>query len=161
MRSKLEGQGVYMIIRKMTEADLPQVCAIEKDCFSDPWSEESFAKSLQDKNNYYIVVEIDGEIVAYCGYWGIVDEGHIYNVAVKKEYRRQRIGYRMLKALLEEASARGIDSFTLEVRASNQAAIGLYESLGFKPVGIRRDFYAKPREDAVIMWLESIQQFPL
>mgnify|MGYP000727998349 CR=1 FL=1 len=150
-----------MLIRKMTEADLPQVCAIEQESFSEPWSEESFAKSLKEANNHYIVVEKDGEIVAYCGYWGIAGEGHIYNVAVKKEYRRQHIGYRMLKALLLEAADRGISSFTLEVRAGNEAAIGLYESLGFKRVGIRRDFYSKPREDAVIMWLESIQQFPL
>lgn len=142
-----------MVIRRMTEADLPQVCAIEKDSFSEPWSMESFEKSLREANNYYIVVEIDKEIVAYCGYWGIAGEGQIYNVAVKKEYRRQHIGYKMLKALLEEATKKGIRFFTLEVRASNQAAIGLYESLGFKPAGIRRDFYSKPREDAVIMWL--------
>jgi len=150
-----------MIIRKMTEADLPEVYAIECDSFSEPWSMQDFAKCLKEPNNYYIVVESDGKIVAYCGYWGVVGEGHIFNVAVKKEYRQKGIGYQMMKALLSEAVNRGITSFTLEVRASNEPALRLYESLGFKRVGIRRDFYSKPREDAVIMWLESIQQFPL
>lgn len=146
-----------MIIRKMTEDDLPQVCAIEEETFSDPWSEEDFRKSMNEANNSYIVAEIDGKVVGYCGYWGIVGEGYIYNVAVKREYRRQAIGYRMLKSLLDEAIGRGITSFTLEVRCSNEAAIRLYESLGFVRTGIRRDFYSKPKEDAVIMWLTPIQ----
>lgn len=146
-----------MIIRKMTENDLPQVCAIEEETFSDPWSEEDFRKSMNEANNSYIVAEIDGKVVGYCGYWGIVGEGYIYNVAVKREYRRQAIGYRMLKSLLDEAIGRGITSFTLEVRCSNEAAIRLYESLGFVRTGIRRDFYSKPKEDAVIMWLTPIQ----
>lgn len=150
-----------MLIRKMTQADLLQVCAIERDIFSEPWSEEDFNTSLQDSNNNYIVVEIDGVIAAYCGYWGIAGEGYIYNVAVMNEYRRQHIGYRMLKVLLDEATGRDITSFTLEVRYSNEAAIRLYESLGFHKAGIRKNFYSKPREDAVIMWLKPIQQFPL
>lgn len=152
---------VIVLIRKMTQADLLQVYAIECESFSEPWSEEDFNTSLQDNNNNYIVIEIDGIIAAYCGYWGIAGEGYIYNVAVKNEYRRQHIGYRMLKVLLDEAAGRGITSFTLEVRYSNEAAIRLYESLGFTKAGIRKDFYSKPREDAVIMWLKPIQQFPL
>lgn len=150
-----------MLIRKMTQDDLHQVCAIERDSFSEPWSEDDFSSSLQNANNYYLVVEIDGEIAAYCGYWGIAGEGYIYNVAVKSEYRRKHIGYKMLKALLDEAAGRGINALTLEVRYSNKAAIALYESLGFRKAGIRKNFYSKPREDAVIMWLEPIQQFPL
>lgn len=150
-----------MIIRRMRQEDLEQVCAIERESFSEPWSYEDFNTSLQNDNNSYFVVEIEGEIVAYCGYWGIAGEGQIYNVAVKKEYRRQGIGYQMLKALLKDGADRGITSFTLEVRYSNDAAIRLYESLGFVKAAVRKDFYSKPREDAVIMWLESIQQFPL
>jgi ribosomal-protein-alanine N-acetyltransferase len=146
-----------MIIRKMTEADLPEVCAIEQETFSDPWSGEDFKSSLNEANNGYLIAEEDGEIAGYCGYWGIAGEGYIYNVAVKEKFRRQRIGYRMLKALLEESTGRGITSFTLEVRYSNEAAIRLYEALGFMRAGIRKDFYTKPKEDAVIMWLKPIQ----
>jgi ribosomal-protein-alanine N-acetyltransferase len=150
-----------MEIRRMTEADLPEVCAIENETFSDPWSREDFSNSLHDDKNDYLVVEIDGRIAAYCGFWGVAGEGDIFNVAVKKEYRRQHIGEAMLKALIEKGLARGITSFTLEVRSSNEPAIRLYESLGFERAGIRKDFYTKPKEDAVIMWLNTIQQFPL
>jgi ribosomal-protein-alanine N-acetyltransferase len=150
-----------MIIRKMTEADLSQVCTIEQETFSDPWSEEDFISSLKKPDNGYMVAEADGVIAGYCGYWGIAGEGYIYNVAVKKDFRRHRIGYQMLKTLLDESLDRGITSFTLEVRRSNEAAIRLYETLGFESAGIRRDFYTKPKEDAVIMWLKPLQQFPL
>jgi ribosomal-protein-alanine N-acetyltransferase len=145
----------------MTETDLPEVYAMEQEIFSDPWSEEDFRSSMQEINNGYLVAEIDQKIVGYCGYWGIVGEGYIYNVAVKKEYRNQRIGYRMLENLIETSKSKGIVSFTLEVRSSNKAAIHLYETLGFEAAGIRKDFYTKPNEDAVIMWLKPIQQFPL
>lgn len=146
-----------MEIRKMTEADIDQVCAIENETFSDPWSESDFKNSLMDAKNDYLVVDIDGEIAGYCGFWGVMDEGDIFNVAVKKEYRRQHIGENMLKALLEKGISRGITSFTLEVRCSNTPAIRLYEALGFARAGLRKDFYTKPREDAVIMWLNTIQ----
>lgn len=146
-----------MMIRKMTELDLPQVCAIEQETFSDPWTEEDFRSSYKEPNNEYLVAEQDGEVAGYCGYWGIAGEGYIYNVAVKKDFRRNKIGFQMLKALLAESSDRGITSFTLEVRHSNEAAIRLYESLGFERAGLRKDFYSKPKEDAVIMWLKLIQ----
>ncbi len=150
-----------MEIRSMTEADLSEVCAIENEIFSDPWSREDFRNSLLDDKNDYLVVEIDGRIAGYCGYWGVAGEGDIFNVAVKQEYRRQHVGETMLKALISKGLARGITSFTLEVRSSNEPAIRLYESLGFEKAGIRREFYTKPKEDAVIMWLNTIQQFPL
>ncbi len=150
-----------MEIRKMTEADLPEVCAIENETFSDPWSDEDFRNSLLDEKNDYLVAVIDGIVVGYCGFWGVAGEGDIFNVAVRKEYRRQKVGETMLKALIEKGIARGITSFTLEVRYSNEAAIRLYEALGFERAGIRKEFYTKPKEDAVIMWLNTIQQFPL
>jgi [ribosomal protein S18]-alanine N-acetyltransferase len=146
-----------MVIRNMTEADLPEVCAIENDTFSEPWSKEDFLSSMKEKNNGYLVAEIDGKVVGYCGYWGIAGEGYIYNVAVKNEFRNQKIGYIMLNTLLKDSKNRGISSFTLEVRITNQAAIRLYKALGFERAGIRRDFYSKPKEDAVIMWLKTIQ----
>lgn len=146
-----------MIIRSMTEEDLPQVYLIEQESFSDPWSEEDFYDSLTKDNNTYLIAEINDEIIGYCGYWGVAGEGDIYNVAVKKEFRGQRIGYQMLKSLIQDAYSRGITALTLEVRHTNEAAIHLYESLGFERVGVRKDFYTRPKEDAVIMWLNSIQ----
>lgn len=146
-----------MIFRDMTEADLAQICAIEQETFSDPWSEEDFKYAVSAPSNEYLVAEIDGEVVGYCGLWGIAGEGYIYNVAVKKEYRKQRIGYQMLQQLIKQAETKGIASFTLEVRITNLPAIKLYEALGFEQVGVRKDFYSKPKEDAVIMWRRPIQ----
>jgi ribosomal-protein-alanine N-acetyltransferase len=149
--------GERMEVRKMKESDLTQVCIIEQEIFSEPWSEEDFRKSLNEQNNGYLVASAYGCIAGYCGYWGAAPEAYIYNVAVKKEFRRQHIAYRMLERLVEDARAKQIDAITLEVRYSNAPAIGLYQQLGFEQGGIRRDFYVKPREDALIMWLKSIQ----
>lgn len=144
-------------IRRMEEKDLVEVLRIEEETFSDPWTMKDFSDSFHNQNNTYLVAEVDGKLAGYCGYWGIAGEGYIYNVAVAKEFRRQRIGYTMLRALLDEAKEKGIEAITLEVRRSNLPAIRLYESLGFQDVGIRKDFYSKPTEDAVIMWLRPIQ----
>ena len=146
-----------MTIREMKEADLTQISRIEQEIFSDPWSNEDFKDSFLSENNCYLIAEHDGVIAGYCGYWGIADEGYIYNVAVREEYRRQQIGYQMLSELIRHAKDRGISALTLEVRQSNEAARRLYERLGFVDAGIRKDFYAKPKEDAVIMWLKPIQ----
>lgn len=145
-----------MLIRNMTETDLDQVCKIEQVTFTDPWSKTSFLESISDSNNYYLVAELDGSIVGYCGYYGVAGEAYIYNVAVGKDFQRQGIGYLMLDELIKQATGRGITSMTLEVRESNQPAIGLYERLGFTQEGIRKDFYTKPIENAIIMWRNSI-----
>ena len=150
-----------MLIREMMDTDLAEVCRIEQEIFSNPWSYEDFEDSYKSENNTYLIVEVDGRIAGYCGYWGIADEGYIYNVAVREGYRRQQIGYRMVKELILHAKDKGITALTLEVRQSNEAARSLYERLGFMKAGVRKDFYTKPKEDAVIMWLQSIQQFPL
>lgn len=145
-----------MLIRDMLEADLDAVCIIEEETFSDPWHKVSFLESISDIDNHYLVAIIDGIVVGYCGYYGVAGEGYIYNVAVERTFRRQGIGYLMLKELIKQAEGRGITALTLEVRESNKPAIGLYKRLGFTREGIRKNFYTKPVEDAVIMWRNSI-----
>lgn len=145
-----------MLIRSMVEADLDEVCKIEQETFSNPWSKSSFLETISNQNNLYLVALVDGFIAGYCGYCGIVDEGYIYNVAVGQRFRRQGIGFYMLEELIKQANSRGITSLTLEVRKSNQPAIHLYKKLGFTQVGIRKDFYTKPQEDAIIMWRRPI-----
>lgn len=144
-----------ILIRSMEIEDLEQVCNIENQIFSKPWTREGFLSSLSDSNNIYLVVQRNDEIVGYCGLWGVVGEGQINNVAVKSLFRGQGIGQCMLTKLLQEGKKNSLTSFTLEVRESNAVAIGLYERLGFQPVGIRKNFYEEPREGAVIMWLEN------
>lgn len=141
-----------VIIREMKEADIPFVCDIENSIFSKPWSASSFLSSIKDINNIYLVVEEEEQIIGYCGLWGIVGEGQINNVAVKKECRNNGIGRKMLQKLLELGKENGLEEFTLEVRVSNKNAIHLYHSLSFKDAGIRKDFYEEPVEDAIIMW---------
>ena len=139
-------------IRRMEIKDIAQVCALEQEAFSMPWSEEDFRKALKNKDTCYMVMETADQVVALCGVRNIVGEGEITNVVTNKSVRNQGIGYELLLKLLEEGKRMGITAFTLEVRKSNMAAIHLYEKLGFTKEGIRKNFYEKPKEDALILW---------
>ena len=145
-----------LIIRKAEESDVPAVEAVEKACFSVPWSYESlYHDILENKLAFYIVAEIDGKVCGYVGVWKIFDEGHITNVAIAPEYRRMHIASAMLSVLFDVTGAQGIESYTLEVRAGNQAAIALYEGFGFREAGLRKGYYEDNGEDAIIMWKEK------
>lgn len=139
-------------IRKMTAQDVPAAAALERECFSEPWSENAYLDTLADENAVYLVAEADGDFAGMCGLLNILGEGDISNVAVKEVFRRRGIAERMLTELLEQGRNRGITAFTLEVRVSNAAALALYEKLGFGCEGRRRNFYGQPREDALILW---------
>jgi ribosomal-protein-alanine acetyltransferase len=136
----------------MNPQDLRQVAIIEKENFSCPWSETAFASTLEKENIIYLVaVELE-EIIGYCGEWYVLDEGEITNVAVSRSSRRKGIAVQLLQELFVQAQKKGVTLHTLEVRKSNQSAINLYEKLGFQAEGIRKNFYEKPTEDAIIMW---------
>lgn len=141
-----------MIIRNMTEGDLEQVCKIEQESFSDPWSRGTFVNSLCNPNEIYIVAEENDVILGFCGMWNIVGEGNITNVAVKRDYRGKKVGKALVIRLLELGEELEVYDFTLEVRVGNQSAIALYEKLGFEQAGIRKSYYTMPTEDAIIMW---------
>ena len=141
-----------VIIRPMTEEDLPQVETIEQESFSMPWSLDAFRSTIRREDTIYLTACRDGEILGYCGMYVSFDGGEIPNVAVHSACRNQGIGEKMLGALLERASDRGVTSVFLEVRESNGAARRLYEKLGFEEAGVRKNFYEKPRENAVILW---------
>lgn len=136
----------------MTEAYLDEVAAIEAEIFSRPWSRKGFSDSLKQKESLYVAALLDGRVAGYCGLLQSFDEADITNVAVKKEARGQGVATAMLTELMNQGRQRGICHFTLEVRAGNKTAIALYEKLGFVSVGIRKNFYDLPTEDAVIMW---------
>lgn len=141
-----------LIIRRMEEGDLSQVCAIEEATFSMPWSRKSFQDTLSYYHTLFLVAELGGEIAGYCGCYQSLEEAEITNVAVKEKLRGQGIGKMLLAELMRLGREQGAFAYTLEVRVSNQAAIHLYESLGFVSFGIRKNFYEKPKEDAMIMW---------
>ena len=141
-----------IIVRKMQPEDLLQVCEIEKDNFSLPWSEKSFLESMERNDTLFLVALNGEEVAGYLGCYCVAGEGEITNVAVKSSHRRQGVGRKLLETLYEEAKALHTQEFFLEVRESNEAAIGLYSRQGFVKEGVRKNFYEQPVENAVIMW---------
>ena len=152
----LEEQMSEIKIRTGKKEDLEQIALIEKECFSVPWSREALEEDmLGNRLSTYIVAEIDEVVCGYVGFWTIVDECHINNVALLPKYRRRHIGSAIIGALASWADESDIAGITLEVRESNEAAIGLYSSFGFKPGGLRKGYYEDNGENAVIMWREG------
>ena len=141
-----------IIVRKMQPEDLLQVCEIEKDNFSLPWSEKSFLESMERDDTLFLVALDREEVAGYLGCYCVAGEGEITNVAVKLSHRRQGVGGKLLETLYEDAAALNTKEFFLEVRESNTSAIALYSSQGFVKEGIRKNFYEMPVENAVIMW---------
>ena len=138
-------------IVKMEPGHAAQVAALEKVCFSDPWSEKSVASELENPLSLWLVA-VEGETVAgYVGSQSVMGESDMMNVAVAPEYRRRGIAEALVTALLEELLKAGNQSLTLEVRASNAPAIALYVKLGFERIGLRRNYYRNPKEDALIL----------
>lgn len=138
----------------MTIEDLEAVYELSKACFSVPWSMDSLTKELSNPVAQYQVAEIGHEIVGYAGLWCVMDEGEITNIAVAHEHRQKGIGQAILQALLTRAKENNLKKVHLEVRASNTAAIKLYEKVGFNVMGTRKHYYTQPVEDAVIMSYE-------
>lgn len=138
-------------IRLMDYSDVKQVSEIEKQTFTSPWSEASFKETIVRDDTIYLAAYENEEIAGYCGLWQSLDEADITNVAVKEEYRGRHIAKAMLTKLIELGVSKGIETFMLEVRESNKNAIGLYLGLGFEVVGIRKSYYQRPVENAVIM----------
>ena len=128
------------------------VFEVEKSCFEDYWSKDSFKKELSNNLAKYLVAKVDGKIAGYVGIWFVVDEGHITNVAVHEDYRGKKIGDKLINELVQVCKDNKIVSMTLEVRASNKIAQNLYRKYGFKMAGIRKEYYSNNKEDAIIMW---------
>lgn len=141
-----------LYIRPMEEKDVDAVSRLEEETFSMPWSRSAFLNMITKADAAYYVAELDGVIVGGCGVLMAAGEGNITNVAVTESVRGQGVGTKMLRHLIGEGEKQGLTAFTLEVRVSNEAAIHMYEKLGFRSEGIRPNFYEKPAEDAMIMW---------
>ncbi|HEX9350311.1 MAG TPA: ribosomal protein S18-alanine N-acetyltransferase [Gaiellaceae bacterium] len=146
--------------RKLKLRDLTAIEEIERSSYPTPWSRSMFAGELA-KPSSICLGAIDVEANRLVGYLIIsryVDAWHVMNIAVAKDYRRRRIATRLIERLFEVTSGDGRRGYTLEVRVSNEAAIRLYESLGFKARGVRRGYYTDNREDALIMWKDPVRE---
>lgn len=136
---------------QMTAGHVSQVAALEKACFSDPWSERSVASELENPLALWLVA-LDGDTVAgYVGSQSVMGEADMMNLAVHSDYRRRGIGKALVLELIAALKNRGVSSLALEVRASNTPARMLYEAVGFRQVGRRPRYYQNPKEDALIL----------
>ena len=150
---------VKLVIDGMRLEDLDEVQGIEETSFSTPWPANAYRSELMtNRLASYLVGRADGRIVAYGGMWLMVDEAHITTFAVHPDWRRQRIGERLLLAFFDLAADRHARELTLEVRLSNLSARRLYEKYGFRPVGLRPRYYSDNNEDALIMTTEPIDE---
>lgn len=138
-------------LRTLSKSDAPMLAVLEKECFSCPWSEESFFECLGNERFYFVGLFENDELVGYGGLATVLDEGDVANIAVRSDKRGQGFGKMLLNALCDEAEKRGVVYLHLEVRESNAPARHLYESFGFTIDGIRKNYYAKPQENAVLM----------
>lgn len=137
----------------MTEAHLDGVMELEEATFSIPWSRADFEREIRENAMaiYYVAAE-EGKILGYAGMWHVVTEGHITNVGVLEEARRRGIGSMLMEKMMETAREKKMTGMTLEVRMGNAPAQALYHKFGFRAEGVRRNYYADTKEDAIIMW---------
>lgn len=154
-------------IRPAKEGDLAAVAALEATCFRHPWTMQGFAEAFGNERVVFLVAAMDGgktadssgriaaddpgRIAGYALLYTAADEGEIPTIAVAQDCRRQGVGKKLLQALFDAGRAMGIRRIYLEVRQGNGAAIALYAANGFRKMGVRRNFYREPTEDADVM----------
>lgn len=143
-----------MTINPMKKDHVAQVAALERQCFADPWSEGSIASELDNPLSLWLVAEQDGAICGYIGSQTVLDETDMMNIAVRQDCRRQGIAAALIEELVSRLKERGSHILRLEVRESNTPAIALYNSMGFTQLGIRRNYYRNPKENALILGKE-------
>lgn len=142
-------------IRVMECEDIPQAAAMEREYFGEPWSKQGFREALETPYALFLAAVQGEKLIGYCGIYLSMDEGEITNVAVHRDYRCRGIGRRLLEELQRRTLQLQVHTLFLEVRVSNESAVRLYESCGFKEAGLRRDFYRNPVEDAKLMKLDQ------
>ena len=138
--------------RPLVASDIDAVFAIEAGAFTTPWQPETFEGLLgRDTVEMVVMTDQTSEVIGYAVLWCILDQGELANLAIVPERRGAGLGSHLLRHVLDVAALRGVAKFFLEVRASNAAAIALYEGFGFTEIGVRRGYYDNPKEDALVM----------
>lgn len=157
MVAELEPQELEVHIVPMRRRHLRSVLRIEGEVYPRPWSMSLFLSELAMRSTrWYVVARVGRDVVGYGGLMMTLDDGHVTTIAVEPRWHRHKIGTRILLALVREAVARGASSVTLEVRLSNVGAQELYRRFGFRPVGVRKNYYAETNEDALVMWAHEV-----
>ena len=140
-----------MMIIKMNESHVLQIAELEKLCFNDPWSVNSIASELNNRLSFWLVAVEDDCVVGYVGSQTVLGETDMMNIAIHPDYRNRGIAVELISELIQELIRHGSHGLMLEVRASNEPAKSLYSKLGFETVGIRKNYYRNPKEDALIL----------
>lgn len=138
-------------IEKMSREHIPELAEIEQLCFAVPWSKKQLLEELENPLGSYFVAVEDGRVLGYIGSQTVIDETCVMNVAVRPDCRGRGLGSLLMEALVKDCLEKGSRLLTLEVRVSNEPALALYRAFGFQQVGLRKGYYEKPREDAIIM----------
>lgn len=148
-----ETTATTISFRSMSAADIPAVEKMEAEAFYDAWSQNMLLNEINNELTTYLVMELAGKVIGYCGFWLVAGEAQITRVAVNEELRGQGLGTCLTAALINKAWELGAEAITLEVRESNLAAQRVYLTCGFASEGIRPNYYEDNHENAVIMWL--------
>ena len=157
MAAELEPSDLDVRLVAMRRRHLRSVLRIESQVYPRPWSLSLFMSELALRSTRaYLVARVEGSVVGYAGLMMTGDDGHVTTIAVDPVWHRHKIGTRLLLSLAREARRRGATSLTLEVRLGNKPAQNLYRRFGFRPVGVRKNYYAETKEDALVMWAEDV-----
>jgi ribosomal-protein-alanine N-acetyltransferase len=147
------------VIEPLSSPDqIDDVLLVEETSFSNPWTREMYLAELanQGVSFCYLAKDAMGRVIGYCSFWRVLDELHINNLAVLPDKRRAGVATALLVHVLRKGAALGAQRTTLEVRRSNDPARLLYERFGFSVAGVRRAYYTKPVEDALVLWRENL-----
>lgn len=140
-----------LAFRRIQHGDIDQIIEIEQEAFPEPWSRGMFCQEVTSPMSHFYVALLGDTVVGYVGFWQVVDEAHITSVTVHQDYRGRGFGQQLTRFILGTAARQGLVCATLEVRVSNHRAQNLYMRLGFQKTGVRKGYYKKTNEDAIIM----------
>lgn len=141
---------------RLDERYLPEVMEIEKEAYPEPWTVGMFREEMRSTRSYFFLAFAHDRLVGYSGFWLVLDEAHITSMTVAQEFRSLGYGREQLNHLFATGEEHGVKTYTLEVRVSNDRARKLYESEGFRAVGVRKGYYSSTREDAIVMIKEVL-----
>jgi ribosomal-protein-alanine N-acetyltransferase len=151
-------EPVELEITRMRRRHLKGVMAIERQVYPRPWSPNLFLSEMNElRNRAYLVARIEKDVVGYGGVMCYGEEAHVTTIAVDPAHHRRKIGTRVLYELVQESIRMGARAVSLEVRVSNWGAQVLYSRFGFRPVGIRKNYYQETGEDALVMWVDNVR----
>jgi len=159
MATEPDVEAITVHVQPMRRRHVRSVLRIEQQVYPRPWSSSLFLSELALRSTRaYYVARVGRDLVGYAGLMMTLDEAHVTTIAVDPRRHRSKIGTRLLLVLVREAIARGATAITLEVRMTNDAAQDLYRRFGFKPVGVRKNYYQEVNEDALVMWAHEVDQ---